>query len=164
MKISVANNRFTKKWKNTEITYLELKQKCQTTIRTTETVQEYSKMKKAERDEVKDVGGLVGGHLANGSRKKGSVLSRSMGTKDLDYATVDVIDIIRSKNIKSFLYSTHSHTPEKPRYRWFYEFTRDVTPEEYEAVTRMVAREIGIAKKRFMKIRYFDMSCQEVSK
>ena len=144
MKISVANNRFTKKWKNTEITYLELKGRCQTTIRTTETVEEYKKMKKAQRDDVKDVGGLVGGHLANGSRKKGSVLSRSMGTMDLDYASADVIDVIRSANVKSFLYSTHSHTPENPRYRWFYEFTRDVTPEEYEAVTRMVAKEIGI--------------------
>ena len=31
-----------------------------------------------------------------------------------------------------------------------------------DKITEGMAYEIGIAKKRFMKIRYFDMSCQEV--
>lgn len=44
----------------------------------------------------------------------------------------------------SCLYSTHSHTPEAPRYRIITPLTRDVSPEEYLALTRLLAKEWGI--------------------
>ena len=47
MKIAVGNSRMDKKWKNREISWEELCQKVSTTIRTTETVEEYRKLKKA---------------------------------------------------------------------------------------------------------------------
>ena len=42
------------------------------------------------------------------------------------------------------IYSTHKHTPEHPRLRLIIPLFRDVGEEEYAAVSRMVAKEIGI--------------------
>lgn len=45
---------------------------------------------------------------------------------------------------RSCLYSTHGHVPESPRVRILVPLTRDVTAEEYAAVSRYVAAELGI--------------------
>ncbi len=44
----------------------------------------------------------------------------------------------------SVLYSTHSHTPDNPRVRVVFPLTRDVTPEEFVAVSRYLAEMLGI--------------------
>ena len=44
----------------------------------------------------------------------------------------------------SCLYSTHSHNPNNPRARLLFPITRDVTPEEFVAVYRFLAQELGI--------------------
>ena len=49
-----------------------------------------------------------------------------------------------SFDMKMVVYSTHKHTPEKPRLRIIIFLTRDVTPDEYGAVSRMLASDIGI--------------------
>ncbi len=59
--------------------------KGQLYFRTTETVEEYRKLKKGAQDNIKDVGGFVGGQLREGRRKNGMVLCRSMLTLDMDY-------------------------------------------------------------------------------
>ena len=46
MKIAVGNSRMDKKWKNREISWDELCRKVSVTQRTTETVEEYRKLKK----------------------------------------------------------------------------------------------------------------------
>ncbi|MCZ8465428.1 hypothetical protein O7C86_19715, partial [Clostridioides difficile] len=42
------------------------------------------------------------------------------------------------------MYSTHSHTENNPRYRLVIPLTRPVLPEEYQAISRMIADIIGI--------------------
>ena len=44
----------------------------------------------------------------------------------------------------SVLYTTHSSTEEKPRVRLVFPLTRDVTPEEFVAVSRYLAQMLGI--------------------
>ena len=85
MKIAVGNSRMDKKWKNQDISWADLCARCGSTIRTTETVEEYRKLKKGQQDGIKDVGGFVGGHLREGRRKSGMVLCRSLLTLDMDY-------------------------------------------------------------------------------
>ena len=85
MKIAVGNSRMDKKWKNRDISWEDLCQRVSSTIRTTETVEEYRKLKKGAQDNIKDVGGFVGGQLREGRRKNGMVLCRSMLTLDMDY-------------------------------------------------------------------------------
>lgn len=145
MKIAVGNSRMDKKWKNREISWEDLCQRVSSTIRTTETVEEYRKLKKGAQDNIKDVGGFVGGQLREGRRKNGMVLCRSMLTLDMDYGEPgiwDEIDLLH--DFRCCVYSTHKHTPEHPRLRMIIPLARDITEEEYPAVARMVAKEIGI--------------------
>ena len=145
MKIAVGNSRMDKKWKNRDISWEDLCQRVSSTIRTTETVEEYRKLKKGAQDNIKDVGGFVGGQLREGRRKNGMVLCRSMLTLDMDYGKPgvwDEIDLLH--DFQCCVYSTHKHTPEHPRLRMIIPLARDITEEEYPAVARMAAKEIGI--------------------
>ena len=56
-------------WKNRSILWSQLVEKLSNTTRTPETAIEYRKMAKTDRDEIKDVGGYVGGALKNGREK-----------------------------------------------------------------------------------------------
>ena len=94
MKIAVGNSRMDKKWKNRDISWEDLCARVGSTIRTTETVEEYRKLKKGAQDNIKDVGGFVGGQLREGRRKNGMVLCRSMLTLDMDYGKPGVWDEI----------------------------------------------------------------------
>ncbi|MFB5496509.1 VapE domain-containing protein [Enterococcus casseliflavus] len=145
MKIAYGNSRMDKKWKNTDISWEDFCSRVKTTQRTTETVEEYRKMRKGGQDSIKDVGGFVGGHLKDGRRKKGNVLSRSMLTLDMDYGTSTIWEEISTFfPYQCCIYSTHKHTPEHPRLRLIIPLFHDVEEEEYAAVSRMVAKEIGI--------------------
>ncbi|MCB6697415.1 virulence-associated E family protein [Thomasclavelia ramosa] len=145
MKIAYGNSRMDKKWKNTDISWEDFCSRVKTTQRTTETVEEYRKMRKGGQDSIKDVGGFVGGHLKDGRRKKGNVLSRSMLTLDMDYGISTIWEEISTFfPYQCCIYSTHKHTPENPRLRLIIPLFRDVGEEEYAAVSRMVAKEIGI--------------------
>ena len=145
MKIAYGNSRMDKKWKNTDISWEDFCSRVKNTQRTTETVEEYRKMRKGGQDSIKDVGGFVGGHLKDGRRKKGNVLSRSILTLDMDYGTSTIWEEISTFfPYQCCIYSTHKHTPEHPRLRLNIPLFRDVGEEEYAAVSRMVAKEIGI--------------------
>lgn len=145
MKIAFGNSRMDKRWKNKIISWEALCEIVSRTKRTTETVEEYRKMKKGQQDNIKDVGGFVGGHLREGRRKNGNVLCRSMLTLDMDYAAPDIWENIKMLyDFKCCVYTTHKHTKENPRLRLLIPLSRDISEEEYPAVARMVAKEIGI--------------------
>ncbi|MBS4751131.1 hypothetical protein KG091_08595 [Carnobacteriaceae bacterium zg-ZUI78] len=145
MKIAYGNKRTDKLWKNSEITWDEFYDRLKTPIITTESVLEYQKMPKSQQADIKDVGGFVAGHLKQGRRKKGHVLSRSMITLDMDFGTVDIWEELTLLfPYRCLLYSTHSHRKDNPRYRLIIPLSRDVSSEEYGAVARMLAKEIGI--------------------
>lgn len=145
LKIAYGSSCFAKAWSNKTITFDALCQRLSTTIRTSETVEEYPKMSKPERDRAKDKGGMVGGWLKEGRRKAANVECRSMLTHDVDDADLDFLERYRMLNgFESCLYSTHSHTPEAPRYRIITPLSRDVSPEEYVALARLLAKEWGI--------------------
>ena len=145
MKIAYGNSRMEKKWKNNEISWDDFCKRVSTTQTTTETVEEYRKMSKPQQDSIKDVGGFVAGHLKAGRRKNGTVLCRSMLTFDMDHGSEDILDELDMFNShKMCIYSTHKHTPEAPRLRLIMPLTRDVSEDEYPAVARKVAQEIGM--------------------
>lgn len=145
MKISYGNSRTETHWKNSDISWDDLKARVSTTQRTTETIEEYRKMTKAQQSDVKDIGGFVGGHLKNGRRKKGNVLCRSMLALDMDFGRPGIWDdVIAKLPYRCLAYSTHKHTPENPRLRLIIPLTREITEAEYPAVSRMVAKDIGI--------------------
>ncbi|MGE5417495.1 MAG: VapE domain-containing protein [Acidobacteriota bacterium] len=145
MKIAVGNSRMDKKWKNKDISWEEFKNTVRTTKHTTETVSEFRKMSKAQQDGIKDIGGFVGGALREGKRRNGYVICRSMLTLDMDYATPDIWEQIESLyDWMCCVYSTHKHTPESPRLRLVIPLAREISEDEYPALGRIVAKEIGI--------------------
>ncbi len=148
IKVAVCDRKTDSKFKNKELTWDYLVSRNQIPIRTSETVQEYPKMSKPRRDALKDVGGFVGGWLKDGIRKSGNVISRTLGALDADHIKDPAAFIAQTNSVLSgvryFIYSTHSHTSEAHRYRLIIQFSREVSPDEYPALTRMIAKLIGI--------------------
>ncbi len=145
LSIAYGNSCFAKTWSNKMTSWDDLCTRLSTTIRTTESAEEYSNMKKADRDAAKDKGGFVGGQLKNNRRKIETVACRSMLTMDADHAQVGFIDrFLQDFRYTSCVYTTHGHTPETPRCRIIVPLTRDVSPDEYVALTRFFAADWGI--------------------
>lgn len=145
LKIAYGDSRLSKRWVNKKTTFDELCERFKVARRTTETVSEYKKFTKDRRDAAKDVGGYVLGHLKGGRRKKDTVESRSGITLDADHADGDFIDTVEMLfPHRCAIYSTHSHTPEEPRLRVVIPLNREVSPDEYAALSRLVAEVIGM--------------------
>lgn len=143
--IATGLSRNTRIWKNSKVTWDELIKRLQNTTRTPETQGEYKNLPKSKQDEIKDVGGFVGGVLKNGRRKSECVVSRSLLTLDADFANEDFCETIEMFAEYTYcIYSTHKHTAEKPRLRLIIPLSRDCSAEEYEAIARKTAESIGI--------------------
>ena len=157
LKISVCDRRTNARYKNQERNWSWIKERNRRPIRTSETVEEYPKLPKERRDELKDQGGFVGGWLKSGVRKKGHVLFRTVGCLDADNIPegTNFPALCREVliGIDWFLYSTHKHRPEAPRFRLVILFDREVSEEEYPALMRMMAKKLGMD--------YFDDSTYE---
>lgn len=143
--VSTGKSRMEKRWNLEEMELSDFATRISKTITTSETVEQYKKLSKAEQDNIKDVGGFVLGRLKGGRRKKDTVLSRSAVTLDMDYGTKGILDEIEMFfNMRIFAYSTHKHTPENPRLRLIIPLSREVTSDEYGAISRKLAEKIGI--------------------
>lgn len=145
--IATGSSRKSTSWKNEEVLWSAFAERLQTVTRTQETLAEYRAMSKPRRDEIKDVGGFVGGAVKGGRRKAETIMQRRLLTLDLDYVTVsdspwETVELILG--CAAVLYSTHSSTPRAPRLRLVIPLARPVTPDEYTAVARRVAADIGI--------------------
>ena len=143
--LATGANKTAKHWKNKSIQWSALVDKLSNTTRTPETYAEFKKMSKTDRDKVKDVGGFVGGGLKDGRRKAENVQNRTLLTLDIDYADGDVwssIEIIW--DFACVMYSTHTHAPDNQRLRLVIPLSRPVLPDEYQAISRMVANDLGM--------------------
>ena len=145
MIIAIGNSRRDKVFKNIDTSWEQLLKKLSNTIRTVETLEEYRGMPKSKKDNIKDVGGFIGGKLIEGKRSKDSIEFRSMLTLDVDYAEKDFwYQVTRNLNFACCIYSTHKHTMDKQRLRLIIPLSRNVTSDEYTAIARLIASDIGI--------------------
>ena len=143
--IALGNSRKTKVWKNRTMLWSELLDRLAKVTRTPETMAEYKAMSRNQQSEIKDVGGYVGGYCNEGNRS--DVRHRSILCLDADYADADLWpDWKRKFKCQAAIYSTHKHTPEKPRLRLVIPLARNVDPDEYQAIGRRVADMLGIDK------------------
>ncbi len=161
MKVSIGGNRQAKYWKKTELSFSELFDKVSNPTVTSETFNTYLSLSKDEQDEIKDVGGFVGGELKNGSRKKENVLNRSLLALDADYlgnsANLEgLLDKLNQSNIEFITYTTRKHTSEVPRIRILIPFKEPINPEAYEPIARKVCFDLGMA--------YFDPTTVETNR
>ena len=146
--ISEANNRLSKQWVTTEITWSEFVDRLGKPKITAETLDEFLSYSKSKQDDIKDVGGFVGGKLKGNLRRSEAVESRSLITLDLDnLAYEDDTKIIKTLNglgCAYVVYSTRKHQTTKPRIRVIFPLAEDVSADEYEPIARKVAEFIGL--------------------
>ena len=141
--VAVGISRKTKAWKNKTMLWSELLVRMESVTRTPETVAEYKAMGRDQQSEIKDVGGFVGGYCNQGHRS--DIRHRSILCLDADFATEGLWgDWSLFYGNAGAVYSTHKHTPAKPRLRLVVPLSRNVTPEEYQAIGRRVAATLGI--------------------
>lgn len=146
--ISVANSRRAVSWATQKTTVSALFTRLSTPQRGTETMSDYLQLSKAKQDDLKDVGGFVGGVLRDGRRKAENVLGRDLLTLDMDNVpaggTREVLSRVEVLGCCYAVYSTRKHTPEKPRLRVVIPLDRTVPPDEYEPIGRKIAECIGM--------------------
>lgn len=145
--IAIGHSRTALKWKSETMKWQDLAERLSSPTVTNETVAEYAKMSKAAQGKQKDVGGFVGGYIPkNGRRVRGAVKERYLITLDADSPSEDFLfDLDMCLGGKEYvLYSTHSHTEENPRYRIIVPVDRAMSPDEFQAVSRRMADDIGI--------------------
>lgn len=143
--ISTGLSRRSTSWKKEEWTWKELITKLSKPVVTSETYKQYLASTKDVQDQVKDVGGFVGGIVTGGRRKKGAVGERSLVTLDIDYANVDFWnDFTLSYGCAAVLHGTHKNGPEMIRLRLIVPLKRNLMADEYEAVSRKLAGNLGI--------------------
>ena len=146
--ISEANNRHSKQWVTTEITWSEFVERLGKPKITAETLDEFLSYSKAKQDDIKDVGGFVGGKLKGNLRRSEAVESRSLITLDLDNLAYEddtkIIKTLNSLGCAYAVYSTRKHQTTKPRIRVILPLAEDVSADEYEPIARKVAESIGL--------------------
>lgn len=148
LQISTAGSRRASYWPKSEILWSEFTEKLKTPVRSTETVEQYLAFPKSQQDELKDVGGFVGGTFLGGRRKPECAEGRDLLTLDLDNIpagqTEDVLRRVRGLGCAAAVYSTRKHAGYAPRLRVIIPLDRPATADEYEPAARKLASLIGI--------------------
>jgi len=154
--VSFGKHRADKTWKPQYLTWDEFVDRLRKVRRTSETMAQYDKLHNIGRGKIKDGPAFVGGLVRGGRRKKENIDTRCLITLDVDHADDGFLfsaELVLGG--KAYvIYSTHSHRPEKPKYRLIVPVDRAVSPDEYAAVSRKLAEQIGM--------EYFDKTTFDV--
>lgn len=160
MRLSIGSSRKSKNWLPHDYTWYDLIQAVKEPVVTKDTLTEYLGKTKDEQDDIKDVGGFVGGTLNSSERRKNNVIARSLITLDADNLTADGFQTlenrIRALKVSAAVYSTRKSTTDRPRVRVLIPLTKDCTAEQYEPIARKLCEKLGMT--------YFDKTTAEVSR
>lgn len=146
--ISTGGSRKATHWPKSEIMWTEFVEKLKVPVRSPEIMDEYFAMPKTKQDDLKDVGGFVGGTFAGDRRKASNVEGRDLITLDLDNIpagqTGDILKRVSGLGCATVVYSTRKHTDYAPRLRVIIPLDRASTADEYEPAARKLASLIGV--------------------
>ncbi len=146
--ISAGASRRATLWIAQTLLVSELWEKLKIPARGTETLAEYMGLKKAQQDDLKDIGGFLGGILSGPRRKANNVIGRDIITLDLDNipagGTDDVLRRVEALGCGYCVYSTRKHQNAAPRLRVLFPLDRTVSADEYEPCARRIAEYIGL--------------------
>ncbi len=148
LRISMAGSRRATHWPETGIMWSEFVEKLKIPVRGTETLEGYLALPKTQQDDLKDVGGFVGGTFTGGRRKASCIQGRDLATLDLDNIpagqTDGILKSVGGLGCAAVVYSTRKHAGYAPRLRVVIPFDRTATADEYEPAARELAALIGI--------------------
>jgi hypothetical protein len=148
--VSIGASRNSTRWNNTDFTWpefvAELRRRAASMRATRE---QFQALTKAQRGEIKDVGGYVTGALKEGTtrRKADSIESRSLIALDADHGDDEMTSVdldLALPGVAAALHPSASNAPGSPRQRLLIPLSRPITdPLEFEAVSRIVAGRLG---------------------
>lgn len=144
--IATAPKRTATTWTNKHTTKQDLTAQIYNPTQLNITQTQYQNLTKTQKDQTKDHGGYICGHLRNGKRRKGHILTRSVITLDVDNLPPDKNlphELQQNLNCAWLAHTTTSHTSQTPRWRILIWLTRDITPDEYGAISRRIAQDIN---------------------
>ncbi len=148
LQISTAGSRKATHWPKSMILWSEFVERLKTPIRSTESFEQYLSFPKSKQDELKDVGGFVGGTFIGDRRKAACVEGRDLITLDMDNIpagqTEDILKRISGLGCAAVVYSTRKHAEYAPRLRVIVPVDRTATADEYEPAARKLASLMGI--------------------
>jgi putative DNA primase/helicase len=143
--IATGHSRKSRKWKNQTWKWSEMVTRLSQEHKTMETYQEYMSANKEDQSEIKDIGGYVGGYLRNGKRSPKNVVHRQLMTLDIDFAHLQFWeDYLLMFDNAAVIHATHKHHEKSPRFRLVLPLSRECTSDEYVAVSRRMAGDLGI--------------------
>ena len=146
--ISTGTSRKSLNWVNSKLTWADFVEKLKTPQRTEESFEEFMKFTKSKQDELKDVGGFVGGSIKGSRRKNANIESRDIITLDLDNIisgeTKNVLKKVNSLGCAYAIYSTRKHSEYGPRLRVIIPLDKTISVDMYEPIARKLASLIGI--------------------
>lgn len=146
--ISIGRSRKETAWRPQRLRWSEFVQRLSTPQKSGETLEEYKKLPKGQQDDLKDVGGFIGGTLKGERRKNDSVEGRCLITLDMDNIptgqTGEIVKRVGALGCASVIYSTRKHEPAAPRLRVIIPTDRVLAADEYEPAARKLAELIGI--------------------
>lgn len=130
-----------------EMSWPQFVKSCSKTKRTSESYDEYLSSKKKTQSRIKASNGyFIGGESIDGSRKRDSIMDRSLLTLDIDHGVEDMEDLVKEVygDYEYCIYSTHKHCNEKPRLRLVFPLSENILADDYESFARQVALDMGM--------------------
>lgn len=148
IKISTGTSRKAVTWAEQKLFWSEFVAGLAKPVRTTETFLEYKALPKAKQDELKDIGGFVGGTLIDGKRRNDNAGVRDLVTLDADSVepggTARILTALTSLGCAYAVYSTRKHEGAAPRLRIIFPLDRSCSSDEYEPIARKLASYIDM--------------------
>lgn len=127
LQISMAGSRKATHWPKSTILWSEFVDRLKTPVRGTETQEEYLAFPKARQDELKDVGGFVGGTFKGDRRKAANIEGRDLITLDLDNIpagrTEDILKRVDGLGCAAAVYSTRNTRDTRQGFASFFRWT-----------------------------------------
>jgi putative DNA primase/helicase len=143
--IAIGHSADSKVWQNKKFTWSAFVAKLSAPRVHSETFKTYKNASKIDQGTIKDCGGYVSGYLRGGRRGLSNVVFKQILTLDIDKGHDGIWDdFLLQYGSSAVIHSTHSHSPDEPRFRLLVPLDREATPEEYSAAARKVAESIGI--------------------
>lgn len=145
------------KWASVNTNWEVFSKMFEKTKRTAETCEQYhAKSKNAKKESKGTEGGYFPGWTSDGSRRGEAAVGCSILVFDIDDAKgKDVIEELKAKTAPDatspllrglgwLAHTTHSHTPEAPRWRVIFPFSRAIEPDRYKPVAMAMAKALGL--------------------
>lgn len=144
--ITTGASRRSTAWKSVSMEWSELAERFGKFVESSETLEEFKKLPKTERDDLKDIGGFVGGTLNGSRRTNNAIVTRSLITLDADCIAANgdtaICDAVDALGVNAVVYSTRNHSAKSPRLRIVVPLDEPCTPDQYSPIARQIAHMI----------------------